>query len=120
MRIPFTASALLLGATFFATSALATPPQVDTTKNNKTIYPIEAQGAGEQGVVGLRVYVHTNGRTVRVKVTRSSGYADLDTAAIQTVMNWHYIPAMEGGEATSEWMALQINYQLPNKAAPTN
>jgi protein TonB len=120
MRIAFTASALLLGAAFFATSALATPPRVDTTQNNQTIYPVEAQGAGEQGVVGLKVYVHTNGRTMRVKVTHSSGYADLDTAAVQTVMNWHFIPAMEGGEPTSQWMALQINYQLPTKTRPTN
>jgi TonB family protein len=120
MRIPFIASALLLGAAFFATSALASPPRVDPSQNNQTIYPIEAQGAGEEGVVGLKVYVHSNGRTQRVKVTHSSGYRDLDDAAIQTVMNWHYVPAMEGGEATGAWMALQINYQLPNKPVKTN
>ena len=120
MRIPFTASALLLGAAFFATSALASPPHVDTTKDNQTIYPISAQGAGEEGIVGLKVYVRPDGMTRRVKVTHSSGHEDLDTAAIQTVMNWHYVPAMEGGEPTSAWMALQINYQLPNTPVKTN
>ena len=38
----------------------------------------------------VQAYVRPNGRATRVKLVNSSGFTDLDTAAIQTVMNWKF------------------------------
>lgn len=113
-------SALVLATTLLASAALASPPHVDPSADNGTIYPKNSQTLGEQGIVTVNAYVRPNGRATRVKLVNSSGYADLDTAAIQTVMNWKFIPAMENGEATSDWTKLQIVYKLPDQPAKSN
>ncbi len=115
MRIQILASAIALTAAFAVSPALAKPPTVDPAANNQTIYPVASQTKGEEGVVKVNAYVRTNGRATRVKLLESSGYSDLDVAAIQTVMNWRFIPASNGGGAESDWTQLQIVYRLPNK-----
>jgi periplasmic protein TonB len=114
------ASALLLATTLMASAALASPPHVDPAANNTTIYPKGSQSLGEEGVVTVNAFVRQNGRATRVKLLNSSGYIDLDTAAIQTVMNWKFIPAMEGGQPTDDWTKLQIVYKLPDAPAKSN
>jgi len=113
-------AAAFLVTTLLASAALASPPHVDPSADNTTIYPKGSQSLGEQGVVTVQAYVRPNGRATRVKLVNSSGYADLDTAAIQTVMNWKFSPAMNGSEPTSDWTQLQIVYKLPDQPAKSN
>lgn len=79
-------------------------------------YPDSAQANGEQGVVKVDVYVRSNGRVTRAKISQSSGYADLDTAALQGVLNWRFIPGTANGEAVSDWTTVKVVYQLPTRA----
>ncbi len=119
---------LFLGTAFAASFAFAvpasalaaddstTPPQIDTSRPHDQIYPVTAQRSGEQGDVYLKVYVHENGKTDRVQIAKSSGYPDLDNAAIESVLNWRYIPARRNGDTVDEWTTLHLVYQLPQQA----
>ncbi len=90
-----------------------TGPKVDTTKPTPVVYPTTAQQAGEEGTVVLGVYVDDSGKAVKVDVAKSSGYGDLDNAAVETAFNWHYVPAIRGGETASDWARVQVVYKLP-------
>lgn len=105
---------MFLPASAFAADA---GPKVDTSKPTPVVYPVRAQSAGEEGTVILNVYVLSSGKPNRVSVAKSSGYDDLDTAAMQTAYNWHYIPANRGGDTVSDWAAVQVVYKLPENAA---
>jgi protein TonB len=80
---------------------------------------VRAQRSGEQGDVYLKVYVHENGSGDRVQVAKSSGYPDLDNAAIESVLNWRYIPASQNGQTVADWTTLHLVYQLPQSAEAT-
>ncbi|HEX3945597.1 MAG TPA: energy transducer TonB [Rhizomicrobium sp.] len=98
-----------------ATAALADDrhPEVDTARPTPVVYPKVAQRWGEEGTVVVRVYVNEFGKPANVSVARSSGYVDLDNAAVDTVMNWHYVPAIRDGAIASDWARVQVIYKLP-------
>jgi TonB family protein len=92
-------------------------PKVDTSQPTNVIYPKASQAKGEEGTVYLKVYVTPAGRATRVAVFKSSGYNDLDDAAVETAANWHYVPAVHDGDTTSDWATVKVVYQLPTTAS---
>ena len=111
-------------AAFGASAATSsdTLPRVDTSlPHPQPPYPDSAQVNGEEGTVQLHVYVRPNGRATKVDIAKSSGFEDLDTAAIQGVLNWHYIPALKDGDTVSDWTTVQVEFALPRAPAqPSN
>lgn len=94
-------------------------PLVDATyPHPQPPYPDSAQVSGEQGNVVLDVRVLANGHVRNVTVDQSSGFADLDNAAVEGVMRWHFLPALRDGDTTTEWTKVTIVYQLPMPAPP--
>ena len=77
--------------------------------NYQPEYPDPAQVNGEQGDIVLKVEVASNGKVRNVKVDRSSGFADLDNAAVAGVLRWRFIPSPYG----LEWTNVTIAYRLP-------
>lgn len=118
--LKFTAAAIAL-ATFVQTDAFAetsSPPRVDPSyPHYQPPYPDAAQAKGEEGVVMVDVYVRPSGKPTRAKISQSSGFDDLDTAAMQGVLNWRFVPATEDGEIVSDWTTVKVVYQLPVPAA---
>jgi protein TonB len=104
-----------LASLFFAGSALAADraPTVDKAMPTPVMYPKTSQVAGEEGKVVVAVLVSDSGAPMRATVYQSSGYKDLDDAAMSTALNWHYVPAIEGGETTREWVTVGVDYKLP-------
>jgi TonB family protein len=101
----------------FGGAALASPAHVDHNfPAPQPSYPASSQAAGEQGDVTLGIYVSASGRARKFKLIKSSGSHDLDMAAAEGVINWHYVPAMNDGDAASSWMELTIHYELPKPA----
>jgi protein TonB len=76
-------------------------------------YPDSAQLAGEQGDVLVDVYVSSSGRPHKVRISQSSGFKDLDDAAVEAAVNWRYIPATEDGDTVSSWTTVKLHFQLP-------
>jgi TonB family protein len=95
-----------------------TAPQVDlSVPHDQPPYPVSAQTGAEQGIVAVDVLVRPNGKPARIKVSQSSGFADLDNAAVQGVLNWRFVPATHSGDAVSDWTTVKIVYQLPTPTA---
>jgi len=95
------------------------PPHIDLSyPNMQPEYPAKALADGEEGSVVLDVDVKDNGRAKLVRVYESSGYADLDTAAVQTVWNWRFVPAQQSGETMSGSTYVKIDFRLPPAAVP--
>ena len=95
------------------------PPRVDGSfPNSQPPYPLGAQDLGEQGTVVVDVYVKPSGKPEKAKISQSSGFADLDQAAMQGVLNWRFIPAMRDSDKVSEWTTVKVVYQVPVLAPP--
>lgn len=67
----------------------ATPPK----------YPVESRRRKEQGTVFLTVLVGTDGSVAEINVSRSSGSARLDKAALEAVRRWRWSPVKQAGMA---------------------
>jgi protein TonB len=87
--------------------ALAAPPGpvTDGELDSKMIsatpprYPEMSRRLHEQGTVYLSVLVGTDGAVSDISVSRSSGSARLDKAALDAVRRWRWSPLMRNGAA---------------------
>jgi protein TonB len=103
---------LMLGATSACLADSAA--KIDQSKAGLAAeYPGDAQVQGEQGDVLLDVEVGRNGRPKRVRLDKSSGFADLDNAAMESAANFHYVPAVSGSSTETTWKKIVIRYELP-------
>lgn len=79
----------------------------DYLRNPPPAYPASAKAAGHQGRVVLRVHVTADGRAESVDLLHSSGYSELDEAALNAVRHWRFRPARMGP------IAVPINADVP-------
>ena len=76
-------------------------------------YPVIAQRLREAGMVKLEYVVEVDGTTSDVSVVTSSGYEDLDAAAIECTKRLLYSPAKHSGQPVrARWQSVQV-YRLP-------
>jgi periplasmic protein TonB len=95
-----------------------TPPHVDLSyRNLQPPYPSAAVVNGEHGSVIMNVQVSSNGKPRTAAIYKSSGFDDLDTAALQAVLNWRFVPAMRSGETETNWALVKVDFQLPTPAS---
>lgn len=111
----FVGTALALFAAGQAFAGSAAPPHVDSSRGTQVIYPASARTSGEEGSVDIKLMIDASGRpTGRYTIISGSGFSDLDTAAVQSVLNWHYIPAHDAdGTYIADWVRVHIDYKLP-------
>jgi protein TonB len=101
--------------------AADTPARVDPAQDqSELVYPDSARAAGEQGTVLVDVLVRPSGHASKFRVAQSSGYGDLDSAAVESVLNWRFVPAMRDGDTVTDWTTVKIVFQLPQTAAGTS
>jgi protein TonB len=84
----------------------------DYLHNPAPPYPEQARGRGEQGKVLVRALINAGGAVSELLVKRSSGFADLDRSALETVKKWRFVPARRGAEAVSAWVVVPISFSL--------
>ncbi len=95
------------------------PPRIDRSyPTSQPDYPDTAQLNGEQGDVLVGVNVSSGGKPRKLRIDKSSGFADLDNAAVEAVGHWHFIPAIEDGDTTSAWTSVKIHFELPIPVQP--
>lgn len=93
----------------------STPARFDAAylANPEPPYPPAARMRGEVGTVRLRVRVGADGRPEAVEVSQSSGYAQLDRAAENTVrQHWRFAPAQRGGSPVADTVIVPIAFRL--------
>lgn len=83
-------------------------------RNPAPAYPEAAMERGWEGTVVLSVHVLGNGKSDNVELKQSSGRKILDTAAIQTVKRWSFVPARQGDLAIDSWVEVPIDFKLSN------
>ena len=87
-----------------------TPPQV--LNGGVPVYPEKALEKEEEGKTLLSVLIDAMGKPKEVKVKTSSGFSELDKAAIRAVSNWQFIPAMQGGKSVASWYEVPVRFEV--------
>lgn len=75
-------------------------------------YPSRALRRHEEGVVKLKILVEPDGTAGKVTVVNSSGYSELDKAAVKTVKKWHFKAARRGDTPIRGYALQSINFNL--------
>ena len=74
-------------------------------------YPMYLQRAGIGGVVGLRLWIDTNGLAGIANVASSSNVRELDRAALQVTPLFRFSPARQGGAPVATWIDFPVTFE---------
>lgn len=95
------------------------PPKVvlpssdaDYLQNPKPPYPPISRRLNEQGKVLVRVLIGIDGKPQKAELRQSSGHDRLDQSAINTVMQWRYVPGKRDGVPETMWFIVPISFLL--------
>ena len=89
---------------------LDAPPK--PKRNIKPDYPKGARQRGEQGDVVLEIRVNAEGMVDEVKVATSSGFPELDEAAVRAARAAKFSPARSGRDAVASTARLKLQFKL--------
>lgn len=100
-----------------AEPAPVVPPGTDASErsNPAPTYPSISRRLGEKGTVTLEILVKASGTVGEVKVKKTSGYKRLDTAAINAIKRWHFVPASQAGIAIDYWYEIDFDFGIRGK-----
>jgi len=84
------------------------PPRL--LKQTRPVYPQEAFIKKIEGVVTLEILIGVDGRVGRARVLRS--IPQLDAAAIQTVRQWVFSPAVKGGRPVATIANAPVTFRI--------
>lgn len=95
-------------------SAASVPPSFNAAylRNAPPRYPMIARRNGVEGTVRLKVLVTQDGRAAQVQLDQTSGSSALDTAALEAVRKWQFVPARRGQEAIESWVLVPVVFKL--------
>ena len=91
-----------------------TPPKIDFSSCSKPIWPPTAITNEETGTVSLQFLIGTNGSVIDSKVTKSSGFRDLDKAAKDGLALCRFSPKLDNGVPVEGHLHMQYVWALPN------
>ena len=89
---------------------LDAPPK--PKRNIRPDYPKGARQRGEQGDVVLEIRVNAEGTVDDVKVATSSGFAELDEAAVRAAKGAKFSPARSGHDPVASTARLKLQFKL--------
>jgi TonB family protein len=103
MTVHTLAFVLLLSSTASQTqpsqvpSGITAPASIGTPHACPDYYPADALRAGEEGTTTLGFTIAPDGSVKDMSVVQSSGFENLDAAAMACAAQWRYRPAMQNG-----------------------
>ena len=104
--------AALLFAVASSTSFAAEVPASFDAKNCKAEYPKSSLMNEEQGLVSMSFLVTADGRVVDSKVEKSSGFKNLDKAAVKAISACKFKPGTKDGAAAQTWTKVEYSWAL--------
>lgn len=110
------ATAWVVVASFAACASATVADTAPSIIRGPVEYPASAVSAGEEGTVQVVAEVGIDGRVDGAKIYRSSGYRDLDAAALRSIAEWSFAPAMEDGKPVAQEVVVPIRFQLDRNA----
>lgn len=75
-------------------------------------YPPRAAALRMAGTALIRALVGPDGLTREVRLHRSSGFSELDNAALAAVRGWAFAAATEGGRPIEAWVEVPVRFRL--------
>ncbi len=75
-------------------------------------YPTSARRRGIEGAVYIDARIGAGGEARELKLATSSGDAALDSAAMDAVRGWRFIPARRGEQAVEAWVRIPLVFRL--------
>jgi protein TonB len=75
-------------------------------------YPSVLRGAGIGGQVVVWFFISETGRVLDRRISRSSGHAQLDEAALKVADVYDFAPATNRRQAVRVWIQLPITFQV--------
>ncbi|MES2149281.1 MAG: energy transducer TonB [Pseudomonadota bacterium] len=94
------------------TSFAAEVPATFDSKNCKAEYPKTSLMNEEQGAVTMSFLVSTEGHVVESKVEKTSGYKNLDKAALKAISACKFKPGMKDGAVAQTWTKVDYVWSL--------
>lgn len=110
----------VVASTAVEPTPLTPPRMLDRERAERLLedaYPVYMQNQGVGGLVWLRAWVDRNGLAGLAEVSRTSGIAELDRAALQVVPLLRFTPAMQSGEPIETWIEFSILFE-PEETEP--
>ncbi|MEP3856073.1 MAG: TonB family protein [Porticoccus sp.] len=75
-------------------------------------YPTVARKRGQQGTVWLDIMLDDEGEQRQLSISKSSGVAVLDEAALQAVANWEFMPYRINGKSAASRVRVPVQFAL--------
>jgi TonB family protein len=102
-------------------SPTATPPDYDEPprliKIVKPLYPQEAFSKKIEGTVELEILIDVTGAVARARLVKSIPL--LDQAALETVYQWRFSPAMKNGRPVATIARAPVMFRIYSEPTPT-
>lgn len=76
------------------------------------VYPPASQRLGEHGTVVLKLFVLEDGSVADARIDESSGYPDLDYAALYETYRWQLDPGTIDGMPERMWGRIAVTFKL--------
>ena len=86
------------------------PPR--PVKSIRPDYPKTARQRGEEGDVVLALSIDERGRVNRAEVAETSGFAELDAAAVRAAERARFVPAKSGRSPVASTARITITFRL--------
>lgn len=104
-------AALLLASAGSASFASEVPASFDA-KNCRAEYPKTSLMNEEQGAVAMSFLVSADGRVLESKLDKTSGYKNLDKAALKAISACKFKPGMKDGAVAQTWTKVDYVWSL--------
>lgn len=85
-------------------------PQI--LSREEPVYPSAARSAGISGTTVIGFIIEADGSVSSAWVEQSSGNSSLDSAAVQSVQNWRFVPARQNGIPVQSRSRVPIIFNL--------
>ena len=112
MSIKKISVAAVLFAAIAASAFAAEVPASFDSKNCRAEYPKASLMNEEQGTVSMQFLVATDGGVVESKVDKSSGFKNLDKAAIKALSACKFKPGSKDGSPAQTWTKVDYAWKL--------
>ncbi|RJG11458.1 energy transducer TonB [Massilia cavernae] len=104
-------AALVLTGVSFAVVAAEVPASFDS-KNCKAEYPKASLMNEEQGTVSMSFLVNADGSVADSKLDKTSGFKNLDKAAIKSISACKFKPGTKDGAPAQTWTKVDYAWKL--------
>lgn len=106
---------LVLAQQSHATEAAPVPRPVEASEKRiigtpAPPFPPSAIRQGHEGTVKVRVKLNANGEPVDVSVEESSGYSELDAAAVKGAYSWRFRPRVVDGRNMEDTVVAPVTF----------